>query len=113
MREALAIVAEEGLEQMWARHRAMHERLWRGLGSLGLEPLVQDPDHRLPSVNAIKVSPCQTLNQVAWIMPGTACAGQSCSGSRAWETRGELLHAPQRCASRATVRACASILLSS
>ena len=55
MREALAIVAEEGLEHMWARHRAMHERLWRGLSSLGLHPLVQNPEHRLPSVNAIKV----------------------------------------------------------
>ena len=55
MREALAIVAEEGLEQLWARHRAMHELLWQGLSSLGLKPLVEDPSHRLPSVNAIKV----------------------------------------------------------
>ena len=64
MREALAIVAEEGLEQMWARHRAMHERLWRGLSSLGLHPLVQSPGHRLPSVNAIKVRLPQTCTGI-------------------------------------------------
>ena len=31
MREALAIVAEEGLEPMWARHEAVHKQLWTGL----------------------------------------------------------------------------------
>ena len=55
MREALAIVAEEGLEAIWQRHALMHQRLWQGLGSLGLQPLVADPTHRLPSVNAIQV----------------------------------------------------------
>ena len=35
MREALAIVAEEGLESMWERHARMHRLLWQGLGSLG------------------------------------------------------------------------------
>jgi len=36
LREALAIVVEEGLEARIARHRAMHEQLRKGLESLGL-----------------------------------------------------------------------------
>lgn len=55
MREALAVVAEEGLEAMWARHLAAHERLWAGLAALGLEPYVADRDERLVTVNTIKV----------------------------------------------------------
>ena len=55
MREALAIIAEEGLPAMWQRHREMHNMLWQGLTRLGLSPLVQEPSHRLASVNAIKV----------------------------------------------------------
>ncbi len=41
MREALAIVGEEGLEPMWARHKEMHLHLWEGLRSMGLEPYVE------------------------------------------------------------------------
>ena len=55
MREALAIVAEEGLAAVWQRHQDMHHMLWQGLVQLGLQPLVRDPTHRLPSVNAIQV----------------------------------------------------------
>ncbi|CAK0772136.1 hypothetical protein CVIRNUC_003932 [Coccomyxa viridis] len=55
MREALALVGEEGLEPMWARHQKLHEDLWKGLGELGLEPFVQNPDDRLCTVNTIKV----------------------------------------------------------
>ena len=58
MREALAIVAEEGLESTWKRHRDMHNLLWDGLGKLGLSPLVKEGSHRLASVNAIEVSSC-------------------------------------------------------
>ena len=55
MREALALVGEEGLEHMWARHQKLHEDLWKGLGELGLEPFVQNPDDRLCTVNTVKV----------------------------------------------------------
>jgi len=55
MREALAIVGEEGLEAMWARHLAAHDDLWRGLGALGLEPFVENAAERLITVNTIKV----------------------------------------------------------
>lgn len=46
MREALAIVGEEGLPAMWARHLAAHQLLWKGLGELGLQPYVPDAKDR-------------------------------------------------------------------
>ncbi|KAG1673233.1 hypothetical protein FOA52_013113 [Chlamydomonas sp. UWO 241] len=55
MRESLALVSEEGLENMWARHTEMHHRLWAGLRSLGLEPFVKKDEDRLITVNTIKV----------------------------------------------------------
>lgn len=55
MREALAVVAEEGLESMWERHAAVHNQLWEGLSKMGLEPFVEDPAERLITVNTIKV----------------------------------------------------------
>ena len=36
MREALRLLAEEGLDNAWARHRRNAERLWQGLEDLGL-----------------------------------------------------------------------------
>lgn len=54
LHEALVILLEEGLEQSWARHQAMHERLRDGLEQLGLE-LAAAPDARLPMLNAVKV----------------------------------------------------------
>ena len=55
MREALALVAEEGMEEMWARHDAVHKQLWEGLSAMGLEPFVKDPKDRLCTVNTIRV----------------------------------------------------------
>ncbi len=54
-REALAIIADEGLESMWARHEAAHKQLWEGLSSFGLKPFVEDPNDRLITVNTIRV----------------------------------------------------------
>ena len=53
LREALAIVAEEGLDAMWKRHMACHEQLWEGLSAMGCKPFVQDPKDRLATVNTI------------------------------------------------------------
>ena len=55
LREALAIVAEEGLEQLWARHQRLSQDLLKGLAELGLEPFVEAPKDRLSTVNTIKV----------------------------------------------------------
>lgn len=46
VREALAIVAEEGLEHLWARHLAAHNQLWEGLSGLGLKPFVEKEQDR-------------------------------------------------------------------
>jgi alanine-glyoxylate transaminase/serine-glyoxylate transaminase/serine-pyruvate transaminase len=40
LREALRLVAEEGLATRWERHHANAELLWDGLQSLGLPPRV-------------------------------------------------------------------------
>jgi alanine-glyoxylate transaminase/serine-glyoxylate transaminase/serine-pyruvate transaminase len=54
LREALAIIAEEGLENRWARHRAAHERLVSGFAELGVSMLVDAP-HRLWNLNTPRV----------------------------------------------------------
>lgn len=55
MREALAIVGQEGLQAMWERHARVQQHLWDGLSSMGLEPFVENKDERLITVNTIKV----------------------------------------------------------
>ena len=54
LREALRIVAEEGLEARWARHRQNHEALVAGVEAMGLKMLVA-PEHRLWTLNAVRV----------------------------------------------------------
>jgi aspartate aminotransferase-like enzyme len=55
LREALAMLAEEGLHSAWARHAAMAADLHRGLADLGLELFVANPAWRLPTVTTVKV----------------------------------------------------------
>jgi alanine-glyoxylate transaminase/serine-glyoxylate transaminase/serine-pyruvate transaminase len=52
--EALRIVAEEGLEQRWERHRRAHEALRGALSQLGLERLARDGEELWPLL-AVKV----------------------------------------------------------
>jgi len=54
LREALVLIAEEGLEQRWQRHLSNHRALVRGVEAMGLEMAV-NPEWRLPSLNAVKV----------------------------------------------------------
>ena len=54
LREALRIVAEEGLPARFARHRKNHEALAAGLGALGLG-LAAEEGRRLPMLNAVTV----------------------------------------------------------
>jgi alanine-glyoxylate transaminase/serine-glyoxylate transaminase/serine-pyruvate transaminase len=54
LREALRLVAEEGLPARFARHRRNHEALVAGLGALGLD-LASEEGHRLPMLNAVTV----------------------------------------------------------
>ena len=52
--EGLRIVAEEGLENRWQRHRRNAELLWDGLEELGLT--LQVPvDYRLPTLTTVRI----------------------------------------------------------
>ncbi len=54
LHEALLLLAEEGIEQAWARHQAMHDALRAGLEALGLE-FVVPVDERLPQLNSVRL----------------------------------------------------------
>jgi alanine-glyoxylate transaminase/serine-glyoxylate transaminase/serine-pyruvate transaminase len=54
LREGLAMVAEEGRENRWERHRRNHEAFVAGIEALGLKMLVENPVNRLWTLN----TPC-------------------------------------------------------
>ena len=54
IREALRLVAEEGLAQRWQRHRTNAELLWSGLEELQLVCHV-DKDYRLPTLTTVRI----------------------------------------------------------
>jgi alanine-glyoxylate transaminase/serine-glyoxylate transaminase/serine-pyruvate transaminase len=54
LREALRIVAEEGLPERWARHHLNHRALVAGVEAMGLTMLVP-PAERLPMLNAVTI----------------------------------------------------------
>jgi alanine-glyoxylate transaminase/serine-glyoxylate transaminase/serine-pyruvate transaminase len=54
MREALRLLAEEGIDNAWARHRQNAERLWAGLERLGLELHVRE-ELRLPTLTTVRI----------------------------------------------------------
>jgi alanine-glyoxylate transaminase / serine-glyoxylate transaminase / serine-pyruvate transaminase len=54
LREALRIIAEEGLEKRWERHRLNHRGLVAGVEAMGLQMLCR-PEDRLWSLNTVKI----------------------------------------------------------
>jgi len=54
LHEALVMLQQEGLEQAWQRHRAMHLALRAGLEAMGLSFIVPEAA-RLPQLNAIAI----------------------------------------------------------
>ncbi len=54
LRESLCVVAEEGLEARWARHREVAAALWQGLETMGLA-LHVPPERRLPVLTTVRV----------------------------------------------------------
>ena len=54
IREALRLVAEEGLAQRWQRHRTNAELLWAGLAELKLTCHV-DKNYRLPTLTTVRI----------------------------------------------------------
>ena len=55
LREALALLAAEGLDKCWQRHRHCRDRLVTGLAALNLEPLASDTGARLTCITAVQV----------------------------------------------------------
>lgn len=55
IREALTIIAEEGLEETWKRHQETGDYFIKLIEEMGLEPVVKDPKIRLPNLITIKV----------------------------------------------------------
>jgi alanine-glyoxylate transaminase/serine-glyoxylate transaminase/serine-pyruvate transaminase len=54
LREALRLVAEEGIEARWARHRRVAGGLKAGVRAMGMEMLAHD-EFWLPSLNSVRV----------------------------------------------------------
>jgi alanine-glyoxylate transaminase / serine-glyoxylate transaminase / serine-pyruvate transaminase len=54
LHEAARLIAEEGVEARWARHRMLQEALVAGLEAMDIE-LFAAPEYRLPTVLAIRV----------------------------------------------------------
>jgi len=54
IREGLRLIANEGLENIWKRHKANSEKLLNGLSALGLEMHVK-PQYRLPTLTTVKI----------------------------------------------------------
>ena len=54
LREALRLVAEEGIEERWARHRRVAGALKAGVEAMGA-PLNVEEDYWLPTLNAVSV----------------------------------------------------------
>ncbi len=63
LREALRLVAEEGLEARFARHERNVEILWKGLEDLDLDLLVNKED-RMHTLTTVNVSPGVDANDV-------------------------------------------------
>jgi len=55
LREGLAMVAEEGRENRWERHRRNHQAFVAGIEAMGLRMHVADPANRLWTLNTPRV----------------------------------------------------------
>ena len=55
LREALRLIQEEGLTSRWARHRHHQEALIAGLQAMGLEPVVEATQLRLPPLTTVRI----------------------------------------------------------
>jgi len=54
LRESLRLIAEEGLEARFARHKLNHKALVAGIEAMGLSMLVPESE-RLPMLNAVRI----------------------------------------------------------
>jgi alanine-glyoxylate transaminase/serine-glyoxylate transaminase/serine-pyruvate transaminase len=54
LREALLVIAEEGIENRWERHRRCHRSFVKGIGAMGLSFHVPE-QHRITTLNTVCV----------------------------------------------------------
>jgi len=54
LREALRLLADEGLDNRWQRHQATAEAFWEGLDTIGLKCHVER-EYRLPTLTTVQV----------------------------------------------------------
>lgn len=54
LHEGLRLIAADGLERTWTRHRQNAELLWSGLSEIGINPYVPE-EYRLPSLTTASV----------------------------------------------------------
>jgi len=54
LREALLVVAEEGIEKRWERHRRSHQSFVKGIEAMGLRLHVPE-EHRIATLNTVCV----------------------------------------------------------
>ncbi|XP_074046834.1 alanine--glyoxylate aminotransferase [Macrotis lagotis] len=57
LRESLALLAEEGLEKSWKKHREATNYLYQELQKLGLQLFVKELEARLPTITTVAVPP--------------------------------------------------------
>ena len=55
LREALLVIAEEGIENRWERHRRCHKAFVKGVEAMGLRMHVPE-EHRIATLNTVCVS---------------------------------------------------------
>ncbi|XP_077205336.1 alanine--glyoxylate aminotransferase isoform X1 [Paroedura picta] len=55
LREGLAILTEQGLENSWHNHKETSSYLCEGLQKLGLQLFVKEPEARLPTITTVSV----------------------------------------------------------
>jgi alanine-glyoxylate transaminase/serine-glyoxylate transaminase/serine-pyruvate transaminase len=54
LREALLVIAEEGIENRWERHRRCHKSFVKGIETMGLRMHVPE-EHRIATLNTVRV----------------------------------------------------------
>lgn len=76
--ESLNMIFEEGVENVYERHRRAREASWRALEALGLRPYPASKEHSSPTVTAIDVPPGideAKLREITWMKYGVMIAG--------------------------------------
>ena len=86
LREGLRIIAEEGLENRWARHRQNHLALVAGLEAMGLRMHVAEP-HRLWTLNTPRVPEGVDDAEGAQAADGRSTGSRSWAASGRWPAR--------------------------